>query len=82
MVRDGIEGILIDAGDVDALVDALHVLCDPHVRQRMGRAGQRRVRECFSLRRQAVEFVRIMDDLAQEAARGGPAYRQLARLES
>jgi glycosyltransferase involved in cell wall biosynthesis len=82
LVRDGIDGILIEAGDVDALVDALHVLRDPSVRQRMGQAGQRRVREHFSLRRQAVEFVRIMDALAPKAAQGDLSHRRLTRPAS
>jgi glycosyltransferase involved in cell wall biosynthesis len=66
LVRDGIDGILINAGEVDALVHALRVLCDPDVRQKMGHEGQRRVRERFSLCRQASEFVGIMDALAQD----------------
>ena len=70
LVRDGIDGILVEPGDVEALARALYTLSDPLTRQQMGQAGQQRVRENFSLRRQAHEFTSIMDALASRAAEG------------
>jgi glycosyltransferase involved in cell wall biosynthesis len=46
LVRDGIDGILVDAGDVKALSRAIIVLLDdPVLRKRMGHAGKERVKE-------------------------------------
>jgi hypothetical protein len=70
LVRDGIDGILIDPGDVEALARAVHTLSDPLTRRQMGQAGQRRVRDGFSLRRQAQEFTTILDALACGATQG------------
>jgi glycosyltransferase involved in cell wall biosynthesis len=52
LVRDGIDGILVDPDDVGATVVALQRLSDPALRKRMGSSGQRRVREEFSVGRQ------------------------------
>lgn len=56
LVRDGIDGILIDAGDVEALVRALHALSDPDLRRAMGLAGQERIQNDFTLRKHAQRF--------------------------
>jgi len=49
MVRDGIDGFLVEAGDIDALADRLKRLVDDKaLRQRMGSSAARHVRECFS----------------------------------
>jgi glycosyltransferase involved in cell wall biosynthesis len=72
LVRDGIEGILIDPGDVEALARAVRALCDPLTRQRMGQAGQRRIRDRFSLHRQAQAFTAILDGLACGVTQGDP----------
>jgi L-malate glycosyltransferase len=47
MVRHGVEGLLFPSGDRDALADALAGLMDPAVRQVLGAAAARRVREQF-----------------------------------
>lgn len=45
LVRDGIDGILVEPGDVRGLADAiLRLLRDRELRARMGRAGQKRVK--------------------------------------
>jgi glycosyltransferase involved in cell wall biosynthesis len=72
LVRDGIDGSLIDPGDVEALARAVRALSDPLTRQRMGQAGQRRVRERFSLHRQAQAFTAILDGLARGSTQGDP----------
>lgn len=48
LVRDGVEGILVEPGDVNGLGDAISsLLSDKGARKRMGRAGRERV-EAFS----------------------------------
>ncbi len=71
LVRDGTDGILVNPGDVEAIVKALRVLSDPNIRERMGNSGQRRVRESFSLSRQAKQFLSVMDTLAEKRRLGG-----------
>lgn len=68
LVRDGIDGILIHPGDLTALVQALHRMRDPHVRQAMGQAGQDRVRKHFTLPIHAQKFWAILKPLAQASA--------------
>lgn len=65
LVRDRIDGILVNPGDVEALVNALQVLSDPNTREKMGHSGQRRVRESFSLSGEAEQFLRFMDSLVE-----------------
>jgi glycosyltransferase involved in cell wall biosynthesis len=49
LVQDGVTGLLVPPGDVDALRSALErLLADPILRRRMGRAGRRRVAELCS----------------------------------
>ncbi len=48
-VRDGVDGFLVDAGDVTALTDRLRaLLSDADLRRRMGDAARERVRMHFS----------------------------------
>lgn len=57
VVRDGLDGFLVDVGDVSALADRLAALAaDPELRRRMGEAGRERV-----LPRYAVD--RLVDDV-------------------
>lgn len=49
-VRDGVNGVLIEAGDVAALAAAMNrLLDDPALRTRMGEAGRKRVLDEFSV---------------------------------
>lgn len=49
VVVDGETGILVDRGDNDGLAAAVgRLLADPQLRQRMGAAGRRRVRQLFA----------------------------------
>jgi glycosyltransferase involved in cell wall biosynthesis len=44
LVRDGVDGILVEAGDEDALAKSIiRLLGDPSLRKRMGEAGMARV---------------------------------------
>lgn len=63
LVRDSIDGILVEPGDVDGIVCALQTLSDPEVRTEMGCAGQSRVRQNFTIRTQAQRFLSMMDIL-------------------
>jgi glycosyltransferase involved in cell wall biosynthesis len=57
VVEDGVDGILVNVGDLDALAGALSRLAaDPELRRQMGEAGRQRV-----LPRYAVE--RLIDDV-------------------
>lgn len=59
-VRDGQEGLLIEAGDVDALTDALGLmLADPARTARMGEAARERVDRVFSADRLVPEVEAI-----------------------
>jgi len=50
IVRDGVEGFLVDPGDADALARRLDCLLDsPGLRGEMGRRGRERVRRHFTL---------------------------------
>jgi len=50
LIRDGVDGLLVPAADVDALVGALGRLMESmELRERLGAAGRERVREGFEL---------------------------------
>lgn len=67
LVRDGVDGILLEVGDIDSLVGALHQLADADTRARMGAAGHQRVREHFSLEDYAQRFLSIADSSRQSS---------------
>ena len=57
VVRDGVDGFLVEAGAIDDLAERLERLAaDPELRERMGAAGRERV-----LSRYAVD--RLVDDV-------------------
>jgi glycosyltransferase involved in cell wall biosynthesis len=50
IVRSGVEGFLVDDGDVDGFASALHaLLTQPELRRRLGEAGRRRILDRHSL---------------------------------
>lgn len=70
LVKNGVQGLLVELGSVEALASALIELAsDPAARRRMGRAGAERVRREFSLERMFDEYERVLPRLA--AGRGG-----------
>jgi glycosyltransferase involved in cell wall biosynthesis len=49
VVRDGLEGIIVQPGDVDAIAEALqHLYEHPEIAERMGAAARKRVVENFT----------------------------------
>ena len=62
IVRDGVDGVLVPAGNVDALSAALaRLLADPEARRRMGAAAVE-VSDRFSVDRIASLWERILVD--------------------
>lgn len=62
LVRDGVDGILVDAGDVGAIGAAvLRLAIDPAERARMGDAARRRVESHFSDRQLLPEIDRLYE---------------------
>lgn len=54
VIQDGVEGFLVDIGDIEALGDRITRLArDPELRRRMGRAARKQVEARFSLRTMA-----------------------------
>ncbi len=66
VVVDGECGLLVPAGDVDALSDAIVHLCDDALlRRRMGAAGRARVRECFDIDRLTGQIEDVLADVME-----------------
>lgn len=61
-VEDGVTGLLVPEGDVDALRRALEsILLDPERAERMGQAGRERVLARFDVRERTTELERVYD---------------------
>lgn len=58
LVRDGVDGFLVDCGNVEDVLMAMQRLTDANLREQMGTAGQKRIKEHFSLQKQAADFLR------------------------
>lgn len=64
LVQDGVNGILIPPGDVQALCRAIERLAtDPALCQRLGEAGRCTIEERFSLRRAAEQYAAVYHEL-------------------
>lgn len=69
MIRDGIDGILVEPGDPRALADALsRVLLDPDLRARLSAAARRRVDEAFHVDRMVEETIAVYEEAVNERA--------------
>jgi glycosyltransferase involved in cell wall biosynthesis len=70
VVTDGVEGFLIQPGDVEALADRmLRLARDLDLRRRMGRAARRRVEAKFSLDRMAERILALYDKMLDRGGR-------------
>jgi glycosyltransferase involved in cell wall biosynthesis len=70
LIEDGSTGVLVEAGDVDALAEALaRLIGDPHLRLALGEAGMQRTKQQFSLQsgiaRLAKQFGIPPEDIAK-----------------
>ncbi len=64
VIDDGVDGLLVDAGDVDGQAAALiRLIADADLRQRMGAAAKRRVAENFTVTHMARAYELIYLDL-------------------
>jgi glycosyltransferase involved in cell wall biosynthesis len=57
VIRDGIDGILIEPGDSKGFARAVAKLADPELREKMGQAGFERVKSCFDIKVTASRFL-------------------------
>jgi glycosyltransferase involved in cell wall biosynthesis len=71
VVRDGVDGFVVEAGDTAALADRLAELAaDPGLRERMGAAGRERVLERYGVGRLLDDVDRLYrDTMAAEQSR-------------
>ncbi len=67
LVRNGIDGILVEKNDVKGICEAMIKLSDPAVRTRMGQEGQKRVSELFTLRKQVADFMKYIHEVENSA---------------
>src|SRR5580765_6667442 len=71
VVRDGVDGFLVEPGDVEAAADRLAALArDPELRERLGTAARKDIRERYSVARLVDDVDRLYRSLL--AAKGLP----------
>ncbi len=64
IVEDGVTGLLVPPGDIEALADAIRTLLEaPERCCAMGEAGSRRIRERFSWKRTAEETLALYEEV-------------------
>ncbi len=72
LVRDGIDGLLVESGDSQALAEAIEVIIsDPRRAQEMVREAGRRVTGCFNAARVCREVCDVYDELITARRRRG-----------
>ncbi len=77
VVVDGETGILVERGDSKGLAAAIsRLLADPHLRQRMGAAGRRRVRQLFTWERSVARLEELYGTASEDVSPASPAGAQ------
>ncbi|MDQ6799438.1 MAG: glycosyltransferase [Acidobacteriota bacterium] len=62
LIDDRVTGLLIDATHTQRIANAIrYLIANPAVCQKMGRAGQRRIREEFDIRRTVASLIKFLD---------------------
>jgi glycosyltransferase involved in cell wall biosynthesis len=74
LVRDGLDGYLVEIGDIDGITKALSLLQSPADRKEMGLAGAQRIRSVFRLEAQSRQFLKVMDQIAYESGSNAMYY--------
>ncbi|MGH3130946.1 MAG: glycosyltransferase, partial [Gaiellaceae bacterium] len=69
VVREGEDGFLVEVGDVEGMAERLaRLAADPALRERMGRAGRRRVVERYAVDRLVDDVDRLYRSLLEARA--------------
>lgn len=69
VIREGVEGLLVEPGDVEGLADRMvRVSQDTRLRRRMGKAARLRVRQHYSLQVMVERIMEVYRDVLQGAA--------------
>ncbi len=63
LVRDQVDGFLVEYGDVDGVAKALNAFQDPALRAKMGHAAKTRIMEEFLIEKQIAGFAEQIDAL-------------------
>ncbi len=72
LVRDGIDGLLVEPGDIESLYDAMErLLCDDTLAQALGKSARLRAEEKFSLQECAEGYRALLDELLDHSPRAG-----------
>lgn len=67
VVEDGVSGLVVPAGKVEPLEEALtRLLADPRLRERMGAEARRRYEHLFTIERFAADTLRVYRELQDE----------------
>jgi len=66
MIRDGVEGLLVPASDLEALVAALaRLMDDEKLRKKLGRNGRKRIVEHYNLTKNVERLARVFSELIE-----------------
>jgi len=77
VVDDGVQGLLVPVGDLDALAQALaRYAGDAGLRAAHGRAGRARVEERFSMRAMLAAYGALYDGLCRQKLRGHTQHQE------
>ncbi|HEY0141057.1 MAG TPA: glycosyltransferase [Thermoanaerobaculia bacterium] len=81
LVKHNVNGILVDAAHPQRVAQAIRTLInDPQLRDRLGRAGQLKIRNEFDIRRIAERLVALFDRYTSMSDEQATAAQRIARL--